>query len=149
MHNKEIEQKIKALVKKIPVLTSGQIIWLSRVIEVFEEPHSFQIFQSDIVDREVLFNFGDALRIHHSFSREPFTKDKFEYVLERILNSNGPVAALAAKGNPGHDISIKGERFSLKTQADKKICEDHIWISKFMELGKGEWGDDPGDLYGL
>ena len=28
---------------------------------------------------------------------------------------------------------------SLKTQADKSISEDMINISKFMELGKGEW----------
>ncbi|EAT58402.1 hypothetical protein CferDRAFT_0341, partial [Chlorobium ferrooxidans DSM 13031] len=32
------------------------------------------------------------------------------------------------------------------TQADKGIREDKIWISKFMELGKGLWGDNPADL---
>ena len=118
MADKEKEHRIKQLVEKIPALTNGQLVWLSKVIKVFEGQHSFKIYHSDVLDRQALLNFGDALRIHHCFSREPFSKDKFEYVLEQTLNINGPVAALAAKGNRGHDISIHGERFSLKTQAD-------------------------------
>ncbi|MBF0507678.1 MAG: hypothetical protein HQK57_01975 [Deltaproteobacteria bacterium] len=35
---------------------------------------------------------------------------------------------------------------SLKTQADRGIRENKIWISKFMELGKGNWTDKPDDL---
>jgi type II restriction enzyme len=86
------------------------------------------------------------MRIHHSFSVEPFSKDKFEYVLEQTLNINSTKAALALKGNRGHDITINGVQFSLKTQADRGIKEHMIWISKFMELGKGQWGDNPKDL---
>ncbi len=29
------------------------------------------------------------------------------------------------------------------------IKKERIWISKFMELGKGQWGDNPEDLKGL
>ncbi len=36
-------------------------------------------------------------------------------------------------------MTIDGIKMSLKTQADKTITEDLIHISKFMELGKGEW----------
>ena len=37
---------------------------------------------------------------------------------------------------------------SLKTQENKNIKEDSIWGSKFMELGKGDRGDNPADLNG-
>jgi len=99
-----------------------------------------------MINQEILNNFGDALRIHHSFSIEPFSKDKFEYVLEHTLNINSTIASLAPKGNHGHDITVNGVAISLKTQADKNIKEDKIWISKFMELGKGDWGNNPKDL---
>ena len=143
------KNRIKEIVAKIPTLTSGQLVWLGKVIEVFEGKFNFNILNSDIIDQETLFNFGDALRIHHTFSIEPFSKDKFEYVLEQTLNMKSTIAALAQKGNRGHDITINGIPVSLKTQADKNIKEDKIWISKFMELGKGTWGDNPKDLEGL
>ncbi|MEI7733572.1 MAG: hypothetical protein WCO56_28645, partial [Verrucomicrobiota bacterium] len=66
--------------------------------------------------------------------------------LEQILKNSGVDAKLAPKGLSGHDITIAGQRFSLKTQADKNILGGEIWISKFMELGKGIWGDNPADL---
>jgi hypothetical protein len=56
---------------------------------------------------------------------------------------------LARKGNPGHDITIGSVKFSLKTQANKGISRKSVYISKFMELGKGQWGDDEQDLIGL
>ena len=62
---------------------------------------------------------------------------------------SGHRAELAPKGNPGHDATVDGVQLSLKTQADKNIKENILWISKFMELGKGDWGDDTNDLEGL
>lgn len=120
------------------------------MVKQFELPSSFQRHaESDLITPCVLQDFGDALRIHHCFSAESFSKDKFEYVLERVINLCGGTATLAPRGNPGHDISIGGERFSLKTQADKSIRKSKLHISKFMELGQGEWGTDPADLAGL
>jgi len=142
----EKQQRIERLVKTIPSLTEGQLYWLNRVVQVFDSPHQFKIQSSDLLDETTLANFGDALRIHHSFSVEPFSKDKFEYVLEKVLKMSGHEALLAPKGNRGHDITIDGFPVSLKTQADKNIRENKIWISKFMELGKGKWGDDDDDL---
>lgn len=147
--NGNTEERINELVRKIPSLTEGQIYWLDRVIRVFESPHSFRLERSDLFDQTTLENFGDALRIHHSFSVEPFSKDKFEYVLETVLNMSGHKANLAPKGNRGYDIAINGTPVSLKTQADRSIRQDKIWISKFMELGKGRWGDNPKDLIAL
>jgi type II restriction enzyme len=97
----------------------------------------------------MLEDFGDVLRIHHCFSREPFSKDKFEYALERVLKTEGRVANLAPRGQRNYDIEIDGEKFSLKTEAAKAIRINTIHISKFMELGGGQWSDDPEDLKGL
>jgi len=102
-----------------------------------------------LVSECVLREFGDTLRIHHCFSAEAFTKDKFEYALERAGNLCRMPAARAARGNRGHDITIRGVPISLKTQADANIRADFIHISKFMELGKGQWADNPADLIGL
>jgi hypothetical protein len=147
--NDDKQRLIELLIQSIPELTSGQLYWLQRVVTVFSAEHSFILNKSGIFDEATLQNFGDAIRIHHSFSVEPFSKDKFEYVLVKVLNMSGHTAALAPKGNPGHDATIDGVKVSLKTQADKGIKEDVLWISKFMELGKGKWGADSADLIGL
>ena len=137
------------LVDAMPELTLGQLHWIHRVVEVFGTVHRFTVTGSDIFDETVLHNFGDAMRIHHSFSAEPFSKDKFEYVLVKVLKISGRKAILAPKGNPGHDITVDDVKISLKTQANKRIKEHGLWVSKFMELGKGQWTDNPTDLEGL
>lgn len=143
------KQKIADIVKKLPHLSDSQISWIEGVIQVFSCQHKFIKHDSDIITDKVLKDFGDVLRIHHSFSLEPFTKDKFEYALEKVLNYHDIQAKLAYKGNRGHDLTIGNQTFSLKTQADRNINEGFIWISKFMELGKGVWGDKDEDLVGL
>ena len=140
---------VDSLIRAIPELTAGQLHWIQRVVADFGAEHSFTINESDLFDEITLQNFGDAIRVHHSFSAEPFSKDKFEYVLVRVLIMSGHMATLAPKGNPGHDVTVDGVKLSLKTQADDSIKENVLWISKFMELGKGNWSDVPSDLEGL
>ena len=106
-------------------------------------------FRDALVSDCVLQEFGDTLRIHHCFSNEPFTKDKFEHALVRVFGICGKAAQFARRGNPGHDVTIESVAFSLKTQAAANTRTDSIHISKFMELGKGEWGDRIEDLEGL
>lgn len=131
-------------------MTKGQLKWINKLIDQFLTYHDFRrIEDSDIITQEVLEDFGDALRDHHSFSEQSFTKDRFEYALEHILNNNGIPAKRASTGNPGHDITIRGKRFSLKTQADKSIKDTQIHISKFHELGKGAWSNNEKDLVEL
>ena len=103
---------------------------------------------SDVITDGFLQDFGDTLKTHHVMSKEPFTKDKFEYAMVRILLRGGRKAELARKGYRGHDITVDGERWSLKTQADAGIKELTIHISKFMELGGGKW-ETEADLVGL
>jgi type II restriction enzyme len=88
----------------------------------------------------VLEVLGDALRVHHAFSRQPLTKDRFEYALESAFTRSGIKAELiASRTNRGHDITVKGVPISLKSEAAANINPDLIHISKWMELGKGEW----------
>jgi type II restriction enzyme len=132
-------------------LTDGQILLIGKLAESFRMPYKkiARNAESDIVADKFLNDFGDYLRIHHSFSKQPFTKDKFEFAIEEVCNMSNIEASLAPTGNPGHDITIRDQRVSLKTQADRSIKEDVIHISKFMELGKGQWGKKVDDLVGL
>jgi Type II site-specific deoxyribonuclease len=146
----ERETRLHTLYAALRDLTDGQLGWVQTVVEQFHKPASFQRSpESDLINDCVLQDFGDALRIHHCFSREAFTKDKFEYAFERVLNLCEIPATLAPRGNPGHDITIRGVPFSLKTQANKGISHHALHISKFMELGKGMWTDQEDDFRGL
>ena len=122
-------------------LTPSQTGWVAAVIRQFHLPHEFwRKDDSDFVTPVVLEKLGDALRIHHAFSRQALSKDRFEFALERSLNQAGIRAELVQnRTNRGHDITIAGVPVSLKTQADKGIRRDSLHISKFMELGKGAW----------
>ena len=134
---REIDRnRIELLVASIRELTPGQFSWLERTVQIFQCEHHYSILHSDLLDEETLENFGDALRIHHSFSVEPFSKDKFEYVLERVVNRSSVRAKLASKGNRGHDITIDNTRVSLKTQADKGIRERFMSIEMSLFLEK-------------
>lgn len=144
------ETQRRAVIAAIRQLTDGQLDLVDTILRQFSEPRYFaRAEDSDIVTEEVLDNLGETLRLHHCFSNEPFSKDKFEYAMEKVCNQSGIPAMLAAKGNPGHDITIGDQLVSLKTQADKGIKADILWISKFMELGKGDWSDQDNDLVGL
>lgn len=133
-------RRLQILVERLYELTDSQVGWVEAIMNQFSAQHTYELINSDIFDDCMLNSFGDALLIHHCMSKEAFSKDKFEYVLERISNFCGQSAQLANRGNPGHDITINGERFSLKTQADRSIKDTEIHVSKFMELGQGQWG---------
>src|SRR5712692_1425208 len=104
---------------------------------------------SDVVSEVFLEEFGVQLLAYHGTSARPLTKELFERAVEKVMKLVGRKAERAPSGNPGHDITIDGVKYSLKTQADVAIKSDTIWISKFMELGKGQWSDQPEQLRGL
>jgi len=130
-----------SLASTFATLTPSQTEWIAAVIRQFHLPHEFRRNDdSEFVTPAVLEMLGDALRIHHAFSRQALSKDRFEFALERSLNRAGIRAELVNnRTNRGHDITIEGVPVSLKTQADASIRADSLHISKFMELGKGEW----------
>lgn len=124
----------------IPELNSNQIKLVLDVIQVLCEPYEKNEFNSSwIFTKDFIDVLCDFVRIHHALSDEPFTKDKFEYALDRTAKILGISSTLPGRTNPGHDIKIQEKRISLKTQADNNIKLDYIHISKFMELGKGKW----------
>jgi type II restriction enzyme len=132
---------IAPLLPALASLTPSQIDMVTAVIKQFQLPYEFRRKEdSDLVTSGVLEMLGDALRIHHAFSRQALTKDRFEFALERSLNRAGVQAELvSSRTNRGHDITINGIAISLKTQADSNIRVNSLHISKFMELGKGAW----------
>jgi hypothetical protein len=132
---------VRYLAQALVELTPSQLDWVGAVIRQFHLPHEFhRRDDSDIVTPAVLEMLGDALRIHHAFSRQALSKDRFEFAFERALNRAGVQAELVEnRTNRGHDIAIQGVPVSLKTQADAGIRVDSLHISKFMELGKGPW----------
>ena len=147
MQNKN---KISRLVSAIPKLSSYRLELVDKIVGVFEQPtDTFKNEKSDIISESVLIDFGDVLKAHHCVSREPFSKDKFEYALERVLQLAGIDAALAPRGQRGFDIRIQNQNYSLKTEAAQGIKPKLLYISKFMELGGGTWGRNPDDLIGL
>jgi type II restriction enzyme len=144
------QDRLKRISGLLAKATPAQLEFVDRILGELQRPATFiRLPQSDIVNDSVLQRFGDTLRIHHCFSAEPFTKDRFEFALEDACNSSGLKATRANRNNPGHDMTIGGQAFSLKTQANKGIRSDKLHISKFMELGKGQWSDKEADLVGL
>ena len=144
------DERIQRLIAAIPTLANYRLQLIDKIVSAFAQPKDFRrSAASKLITPAVLEDFGDVLRMHHCLSREPFSKDKFEYALERILIESGVVASLAPRGQRGFDIEISTEKFSLKTEAAKAIRENTIHISKFMELGGGTWGSNLEDLIGL
>jgi type II restriction enzyme len=142
MTTPQILARVDRLIIALRELTEHQIDLIEAVVAQFRKPflNIARHPQSDIVDEQLLHDFGDVLRMHHSISKEALSKDRFEYALEKTLQIGGRAASLAtSRTNLGHDITIAGVPCSLKTQADKGIREDELYISKFMELGKGHW----------
>jgi len=132
--------------QRVDRLSGSQLAALEVVLAALERPVTTSAFEeSDLASPTFVDAFAVRLRLHHASSAEPFAKDKFEHATKLALLMDGRDAELAPRGNPGHDLTVGGERWSLKTQADSAIKHDVIHISKFMELGKGKW-EDEGDL---
>ena len=120
------DQRIAKLTAVVRHLRESQIYWVEKVTAALATQSTTALHRHDVLDETSVLDFGDVLKIHHVFSAEPFTKDKFEYAFVQVLGWRGRQASLAPKGNPGHDATIDGHRFSLKTQADKNIKSDEI-----------------------
>jgi len=152
MTTPDIVARVDRLAGALRELADQQLCLIETIISQFRKPFLKieRLTSSDMVSHRFLRDFGDVLRIHHCFSKEALSKDRFEYALEKTLVLCGISAELAgSRTNRGHDITIQGIPCSLKTQADKGIKEHEIHISKFMELGKGRWPKTSKDLDGL
>jgi len=134
-------QEKVALLEAVERLTPDQQQWVKRAVLAFGVPRKFwRNRKSDVVTDKVLAAFGDRLITHHAGSRQALSKDRFEFAFEAALNdSQIPAQLVNSRTNRGHDITINGVPTSLKTEAATGIRKDYIHVSKWMELGKGEW----------
>jgi type II restriction enzyme len=122
-------------------LTPAQQAWVKSVIHAFGAAcHFWRAPDSDVVTDAVLACLGDRLLSHHAGSRQALSKDRFEFALESALNISGiPAQLVKSRTHRGQDIDIRGVPVSLKTEAAANIKDDTIHVSKWMELGRGEW----------
>jgi hypothetical protein len=89
---------------------------------------------SDIVTAAFSKNFRTRLQLHHAANEEVFNKKSFEFAFKNASIAADRTAVIETSAvNPGHDVTVDGVRFSLKTEADKKIRPKSIKISKLME----------------
>ncbi len=138
-----MSERIEAITERLKNLRPTQLTAVEAAIASFEIPIDIWVNpDSDFATPEFGDAMGDVLLAHHANSLEAFTKDKSEYALVRIFNSLGRTAVKSPRTFPGNDIAVDAERISIKTQADGSIDENAIHISKFMELGRGDWEDE-------
>ena len=140
MSEDDRQELLAAMAIALERLTPSQLALVRSVIAQLQlKTAVYRAADSDFISESGLNHICDALLAHHAMSRQPLSKDRFEYALEGALMKAGHAVEMAPRGNPGYDIMVDGARVSLKTQADKHIKADTLHISKFMELGKGVW----------
>jgi len=145
----ERDRLLATLNESLAALSAPRLRVLADIVQAFSvEMTTSRWADSDFASEDFTKVFGDVLLVHHTLSSDSFTKDKFEHGICAALNSVGISAELFLRGNPGADIRVRAEAWSLKTQADRNIRRDIIHISKFMELGQGRWST-ASDLEGL
>lgn len=129
------------LIEDLLRLTPAQQEWIRTAIQTFGTARNFwRAPDSDFITEAVLNLLGDRLLSHHAGSHQALSKDRFEHAFESALNAAGIQASLVnSRTNRGHDIDILGIPVSLKTEAAKTIKDHSIHVSKWMELGRGEW----------
>lgn len=134
-------QLIESVKDSIQNLSDSQVVLVDKIVRQFTTPGNFYVNpNSDILNKDWVDYFANLLFIHHATSYAPFAKEKFEYGFIEASKSIGRTAEkTASKTFKGRDLTLDGIAISLKTQADSKLREDTIHISKFMELGKGDW----------
>lgn len=135
------EIEIGEIVEALRRLTPAQQQWVKSAIHAFAAACHFERSpNSEVITDAVLASLGDRLLSHHAGSRQALSKDRFEFAFEEALNAAGIAAQLVtSRTNRGHDINIRGVPVSLKTEAAASIKDDSIHVSKWMELGRGEW----------
>ncbi|NYT66843.1 restriction endonuclease [Alcaligenaceae bacterium] len=134
-------KEINELIKALNLLSPSQQKWVKSAIHAFDSSCQFnRAPESDVVTDAVLTSLGDRLLSHHAGSHQALSKDRFEFAFEAALNAaDTPAQLVKSRTNRGHDINIRGVPVSLKTEAAANIKDESIHVSKWMELGRGDW----------
>lgn len=92
---------------------------------------------SDIAVEAFRVNFRNRLLLHHAANESKLTKKAFEYAFRAASAAAGRNAVIVdSQTNPGTDVVVGHENFSLKTEAAKSLRAGFITISK---LSEGRW----------
>ncbi|MFE9285978.1 hypothetical protein [Streptomyces olivaceus] len=90
---------------------------------------------TSMVDTPFAEEMSTLLSIHHSNHEAPLNKKPFEYALKRCLVAQGhPESELnPAPGESAYDVFGDNQRWSLKTEAAKRLSPTQVRIEKFSE----------------
>ena len=134
-HHKRTEAPKDRLLAKIRAIDDEACLVIESLVDALAlviENHIAE--DTDIVTARFSKNFKTRLQIHHATTREKFKKKSFEYAFQEACKAAGWHADMTLSGTfAGNDVTVKGVRYSLKTEASAKIMNNVITISKFAE----------------
>src|SRR5436190_1551052 len=115
---------------KIKPLDDATCQILETIVDSLAAPYEGDIDQhSDIATPRFSENFRQRLQIHHATHEEAFKKKTFEFAFKAACIAAGRKAELDPNAtSPGYDVTVDGERYSLKTEAGKKINRRYITV---------------------
>jgi len=106
------------------------------------EIHAQRDRASDLISEHALRTIADHLLLHRTIysDKNPIKGEAFEFLLTKAVSDpDHQIDYADSRTNPAWDLRLGDVRLSLKTEASKTIKDHIIHISKWMELGKGEW----------
>jgi hypothetical protein len=99
-----------------------------------QRPASYRIHNTSIFSEEDIVYIAKRMQLHHSINDEPINKETFEYLMVSVFQRNGINASkIERRDNPGEDVCIGDEKWSLKTESGKNVKANSLHITKFME----------------
>ena len=119
----------------VAALSDTQVGLLLRMAEAMLVPVQVErSAESDIVSDEFSEALANFLLLHHAIHVEPLNKAAFEYLFVACSEASGrPASRNPATGAASYDVEAGGVRWSLKTEAGKKLSASTVRIEKFME----------------
>lgn len=134
-------------ITSLRTLSPIQLDVITSIIAKFSEEQAGEHLLDHFLDKAAFEYFSTRLAAHHASSSVQLKKENFEHILEQSFLRTGHAAKLSDNMvHRGADLEVDGRRYSLKTEAPKKLNRKAITISKLMEA---RWIRDltgPGDV---
>jgi hypothetical protein len=128
---------IDRLIRIASTLTTTKLKLLTEMAQAMTRQVEFEKGDTPAnpLDNEVIAGyFSNRLVVHHATQEEKFSKKAFEYAFRDACRAAGMKAEIIVNPtNPGADLLVGEEKWSLKTEAAKSISREKIMISKLME----------------
>ncbi|MCP9951698.1 hypothetical protein [Actinomadura madurae] len=127
---------IDEIVAGLRLLTPKQLDLVAGMVRSLHAPVEYLRGQStEIVDEVFAEEMANQLSLHHSSHESPLNKKPFEYVMKKCLIAQGHAEAdlNPAPGDSAYDVFGNNERWSLKTEAAKRLSATQLKIEKLSE----------------